>query len=171
MKKIVLGILLAFCWCTGTVNAQDIAAKTNLLYWSTTTPNLGLEFGVGKRATLNLTGAYNPWTLNKDTNKKIRHWLVMPEFRYWLCERFNGHFFGLHSGYAFYNISGVRVLFQDKSTKQHRYQGWATGAGITYGYSWLLGKRWNLEATVGLGYIYSKYDKYECATCGKFKQG
>lgn len=128
MKKIVLGILLAFCWCTGTVNAQDIAAKTNLLYWSTTTPNLGLEFGVGKRATLNLTGAYNPWTLNKDTNKKIRHWLVMPEFRYWLCERFNGH-----------------------------------------GYSWLLGKRWNLEATVGLGYIYSKYDKYECATCGKFK--
>lgn len=46
----------------------------------------------------------------------------MPEFRYWLCERYNGHFFGLHSGYVFYNISGVRVLFQDKSTKNHRYQ-------------------------------------------------
>ena len=83
----------------------------------------------------------------------------MPEFRYWLCERYNGHFFGLHSGYVFYNISGVRVLFQDKSTKNHRYQG----------YSWILGKRWNIEATIGLGYIYSNYDKYECATCGKFK--
>lgn len=32
-----------------------------------------------------------------------------------------------------------------------------------------LGKRWNLEATIGLGYIYTQYDKYECATCGKFK--
>ena len=169
MKKLILGVFLAVCWCTGTANAQDIAAKTNLLYWSSTTPNLSFEFGLGKRTTLDLTGAYNPWTLNKDSNKKIKHWLVMPEFRYWLCERYNGHFFGLHSGYVFYNISGVRVLFQDKSTKNHRYQGWATGAGLSYGYSWILGKRWNIEATIGLGYIYSNYDKYECATCGKFK--
>ena len=91
-------VFLAVCWCTGTANAQDIAAKTNLLYWSSTTPNLSFEFGLGKRTTLDLTGAYNPWTLNKDSNKKIKHWLVMPEFRYWLCERYNGHFFGLHSG-------------------------------------------------------------------------
>lgn len=61
--------------------------------------------------------------------------MVMPEFRYWLCERYNGHFFGLHSGYAFYNISGVRIPFQSKSTKDHRYQGWATGLGLSYGYS------------------------------------
>ena len=151
MKKLILGVFLAVCWCTGTANAQDIAAKTNLLYWSSTTPNLSFEFGLGKRTTLDLTGAYNPWTLNKDSNKKIKHWLVMPEFRYWLCERYNGHFFGLHSGYVFYNISGVRVLFQDKSTKNHRYQGWATGAGLSYGYSWILGKRWNIEATIGSG--------------------
>ena len=116
MKKLIFGVFLAVCWCTGTVKAQDIAVKTNLLYWSSTTPNLSLEFGLGKRTTLDLTGAYNPWTLNKDKNKKIKHWMVMPEFRYWLCERYNGHFFGLHSGYAFYNISGVRIPFQSKST-------------------------------------------------------
>ena len=127
MKKLILGVFLAVCWCIGTANAQDIAAKTNLLYWSSTTPNLSLEFGLGKRTTLNLTGAY-------------------------------------------YNISGVRVLFQDKSTKDHRYQGWVTGVGLSYGYSWILGKRWNLEATVGLGYVYTDYDKYECATCGEFKE-
>ena len=80
MKKLILGVFLAVCWCTGTANAQDIAAKTNLLYWSSTTPNLSFEFGLGKRTTLDLTGAYNPWTLNKDSNKKIKHWLVLPEF-------------------------------------------------------------------------------------------
>ena len=85
MKKLIFGVFLAVCWCTGTVKAQDIAVKTNLLYWSSTTPNLSLEFGLGKRTTLDLTGAYNPWTLNKDKNKKIKHWMVMPEFRYWLC--------------------------------------------------------------------------------------
>ena len=41
--------------------------------------------------------------------------------------------------------------------------------GISYGYSWILGKRWNIEATIGFGYAYSNYDKYDCATCGRFK--
>lgn len=48
-------------------------------------------------------------------------------------------------------------------------RGWATGIGISYGYTWILGKRWNLEANIGAGYIYTKYDKYECKTCGRFK--
>lgn len=169
MKKLILGIFLAVWWCGNHACAQDIAAKTNLLYWTTTTPNIGMEFGLGEQTTLELTGGYNPWTLDKEQNKKLKHWLVMPEFRYWLCERFNGHFFGIHTGYTFYNISGVRIPFQGKETADHRYQGWATGLGISYGYSWILGKRWNIEATIGFGYAYSNYDKYECATCGRFK--
>lgn len=61
------------------------------------------------------------------------------------------------------------IPFQGKETADHRYQGWATGLGISYGYSWILGKRWNIEATIGFGYAYSNYDKYDCATCGRFK--
>ena len=106
MKRLILGIFLVVWWCGNLVCAQDIAVKTNLLYWATSTPNIGFEFGLGKRTTLDLVGGYNPWTLNKDDNKKIKHWMVMPEFRYWLCERFNGHFFGIHTGFAEYNISG-----------------------------------------------------------------
>ena len=169
MKRLILGIFLVVWSCGNLVCAQDIAVKTNLLYWATSTPNIGFEFGLGKRTTLDLVGGYNPWTLNKDDNKKIKHWMVMPEFRYWLCERFNGHFFGIHTGFAEYNISGVRIPFQNKSTQEHRYEGWATGIGISYGYTWILGKRWNLEANIGAGYIYTKYDKYECKTCGRFK--
>lgn len=169
MKKLILGIFLFLWGGASTAKAQEIATKTNLLYWATSTPNLGLELGLGKQTTLELMGGYNPWTFNKDANKKIKHWLVMPEFRYWLCERFNGHFFGLHSGYAYYNIGGVRIPFMSKSTKEHRYQGWGTGVGISYGYSWIIGKRLNIEASIGLGYIYTNYDKYECATCGDHK--
>ncbi len=169
MRKLILAIFLATCWGMGTVRAQDFAVKTNVLYWATTNHNLGFEVGLGDHTTLELTGGYNPWTLDKGDNKKLKHWLVMPEFRYWLCERFNGHFFGIHSGYGFYNISDMRIPFRGKSTKDYRYQGWATGAGVAYGYSWLLGRRWNLEATIGVGYIYTSYDKYDCATCGQFR--
>ena len=147
MKRLILGIFLVVWWCGNLVCAQDIAVKTNLLYWATSTPNIGFEFGLGKRTTLDLVGGYNPWTLNKDDNKKIKHWMVMPEFRYWLCERFNGHFFGIHTGFAEYNISGVRIPFQNKSTQEHRYEGWATGIGISYGYTWILGKRISVPDT------------------------
>ena len=41
------------------------------------------------------------------------------------------------------------------------------GAGIAYGYTWILGKHWNLEAELGFGYSYTNYDTFECAGCGK----
>lgn len=90
--------------------------------------------------------------------------------RYWLCERFNGHFFGVHSGYAFYNLSGVRIPFRGKSTKDHRYQGWATGWAspmVITGY--LANGGTSRRISLGFGYVYTNYDKYDCATCGKFR--
>ena len=143
MRKILV-IAFLFCCSAGAAVAQQLGVKTNAVHWAA-------------------AGTH------KEENKKLKFWSVMPEFRYWLCERFNGHFFGLHTGYGEYNISRVRVPFLKKSMRDHRYQGWATGLGISYGYSWLLGKRWNLEATLGFGYVYTKFDRYECATCGEFR--
>ncbi len=169
MKKGLIAILMTLAFCSFRAEAQDIALKTNLLYGATTTLNLGAEVGLGNKTSLEIMGGYNPWDLNADGTKKIKHWMVMPEFRYWFCENFNGHFLGLHSGYAFYNISGVPILFQPKETQNHRYQGWATGAGLAYGYSLILGNRWNLEFSLGGGWIYTRYDKYDCGNCGSFK--
>ena len=143
------------------------AIKTNALYWATSTPNLGFEVALAKKLTLDVSGNYNPWKFSKD--RQIKHWLVQPELRYWLCERFNGHFFGLHAGYTEYNISNVRIPFRPASSKDHRYQGWGAGVGISYGYSWIIGRRWDLEATGGGGYVYTDYDKYDCVTCGTFR--
>ena len=84
------------CCSAGPAAAQRFGVKTNALHWATAgTLNAGLEAGLGKRTSLELTGDYNPWTLDRDENRKLKFWSVMPEFRYWLCERFNGHFFGL----------------------------------------------------------------------------
>ena len=48
----VLGILLCN---TGNSYAQKVAVKTNLLYDATTTMNLGLEIGLGKKWSLDLS--------------------------------------------------------------------------------------------------------------------
>lgn len=57
--------------------SQDFALKTNALYWAAITPNIGLEVALDDRFTLDISGAYNPWTFQDD--KKMRFWLVQPE--------------------------------------------------------------------------------------------
>lgn len=143
-----------------------LAVKTNALYWATVTPNLGVEFALSKKFTMDISGNYNPWKWSG--NKKFKHWLVQPELRYWLCDRFNGHFFGVHAFYAQFNMCGIKMF----DWEHKRYQGDLYGGGIAYGYHWILGKRWSLEGTIGVGYAHITYDKYRCETCGpKLKEG
>ena len=152
----------------GSAVAQKVAVKTNIPYWATTTPNLGFEFGLGARTTLDISGGYNFWTLNREANRKIKHFVVMPEVRWWLCERFNGHFFGVHGLGGEYNIAKVKLPFGlAKNGKDYRYDGSYVGGGVSYGYQWMLARKWSLEATVGVGYVRFNYDKYPCYDCGQ----
>ena len=53
-----------------------------------------------------------------------------------------------------------------KELKDKRYQGWAAGAGVVYGYAWPLHKHWNIEAALGIGWLYTRFDSYPCQVCG-----
>jgi hypothetical protein len=146
-----------------------VALKTNLLYAAgTLTPNLTVEFGTGLKTSLQLSASYNPWnrigTLEK--NDKLLHWVIRPEFRYWFCERFNGHFAGVHAFYNKYNISGKEIPFVGFK-KDFRYAGHAVGAGVNYGYHLLLDGRWGLEFSLGAGVAVMQYDRFECTLCSR----
>lgn len=146
MKKLLLLSILAVVGTTAF--AQKWAVTTNLAYWGTTTINLGTEVALGHHATLDVIGFYNPFEIDK---YKLNWWGVQPEVRWWPCERFNGHFFGVHGHYGDYDAGGWN---------SSRYDGWLAGAGLGYGYQWILGKRWNFEAEIGAGYAYLEYDRY-----------
>lgn len=152
----------------GQASAQNAAVKTNMLYWATATPNLALEFGLGKRTTLEVGGNYNPFTFND--NMKWKHWFVQPEFRLWNCQRFNRGFWGIHAIGGEFNVGNVDLPWGIADRlKTSRYEGWMIGGGISYGYDWYLGPRWNLEATIGAGYIYMDMKRYESRECGDFQ--
>ena len=92
----------------------------------------------------------------------------MPEYRYWFCESFNGWFVGAHLMGGEFNMSSVKLPFGlIPALEDHRYEGWYAGAGVTAGYQWVISRHWNLEASVGFGYDYIKFDKYKCGTCGE----
>ncbi len=148
--------------------AQRVAIKSNLLHDATLTPNLGAELAVGRKQTVQLSYGLNPWRFS--SGRQWRHWQLIPEYRWWPCSRFNGHFFGIHGTVGEFNMAKVDFTMPftgwpgDLDSK--RYEGWNAGGGITYGYSYILGRHWNIEAAIGVGYEYISYKKYPCKDCG-----
>lgn len=171
MKRKYLAILLlALAVLIPPTSARDFAVKTNLASDALANANIGAEMTVAPRWSADLTGDFNFWNLSHQ--RKWKHWLLQPEVRYWFCEAMGGHFVAAHLIGGEYNMGGLDMPFKFLGTDFHklrdsRFQGWMAGAGVAYGYSWLLGKHWNLEAEIGIGYVYSRYDRFECAGCGR----
>lgn len=170
MKRILLFSVLIVMGMIQGVRAQEVALRTNLLSDAFLNINFGMEVGLAPKWTIDLSGQFNGWTLSHD--RRWKHWAVQPEARYWFCDRFAGHFLGLHVHGGQYNIGGFDGIYRFLGTDARkladtRYQGWFVGAGVAYGYAWILGRHWNLEAEIGIGYSYTRYDRFKCAGCGK----
>lgn len=85
-------------------------------------PNLGVEVGLSKKLTVDIPFYYNPWKYSD--NKMLKLVMVQPELRYWLCDKFNGHFFGFHLMGGAYNTTGIDLPFSPfDDLKDFRYKG------------------------------------------------
>lgn len=139
-------LILALAFTSAT--AQRVAVKTNALYWATLSPNLGAEFRLSRHFTLNIEATANPFTVS---SYKLTNASIAPEVRYWLSGRPQaGHFFG-----------GMALLaVYDMKWDDTYHKGDAVGLGVTYGYSFVLSRRWSLETTIGLGALRYREKKY-----------
>ena len=152
MKKLFATMLLTgFCWLGA--SAQQVAVKTNLLYWAATTPNIGIDIAVGKHSTIGMTANYNPWTLG--TDNKIQHWFLRPEYRYWVTEKYTRLYFGVHAIGGEFEVGGFKFPFIGNriltGLPTHYYKGSFVGAGISIGYQFYVSPHWNIELSAGAG--------------------
>ena len=145
--------------------------KTNLLYaGAAMTPNLAIEFGLGRHISVELSAGYNgwhnlwdysntgpDWDLNNIYKTRLDHIFGKIEFRFWLRDRFKGHFFGISGFYTDYHVGDLYIplLFD----RQFDYNGYGMGASLSYGYSWRLSKIFALEFSLSGGYAMLEYDK------------
>ena len=166
---------------TTLTGSAKFALKTNLLYDATTTPNLGAELVLSRKSTINLVYGLNPWKFSskKHGQRYARHWVVMPEYRWWTCSALDGHFIGVHAMGGQFNAQNVDLPIPGgffggdrhsrniaREVRDSRYEGTYAGVGFTYGYQWPLSKHWNIEAEAGVGYNYIWYKQFNCGTCG-----
>ena len=87
----------------------QITVKTNVAMDAVAIPNLGVEVGLSKKLTLDVPMYYNPWKYSD--SKMLKLAMLQPELRYWLCDKFNGHFFGAHLMGGAYHTTGIDLPF------------------------------------------------------------
>ena len=107
-KQLCLLVLILLILLPVRSFGQQVALKTNLLFWGTTTPNAGVEIGLGRKFTADIWGAYNAWKF--PNNMRLNFYLAQPEIRYWFCRKFEGHFIGLHGHYGHFNIGQIPFI-------------------------------------------------------------
>lgn len=134
------------------------ALKTNLLAWAALTPNLGVEFYLGRDYTINhcsinLEANYTRFSF-KGGARTYRFWTISPEFRYYFTEdnSFTGHYLGLYVNVGEYSLM--------LSKKQKGKQGDYMGIGLSYGWIKPISKHFDLELGLAVGWINTKFDKF-----------
>ena len=128
--------------------AQRVAVKTNLAHWATASPNLGAELVLGRKVTLDFGVAVNPVSFGET---QTRAYLLSPEVRYWPGRLMAGHFVGVNASMGQYDLSW----------RGTNYNGDFFAAGLSYGYVFILGRRWNLEANIGVGWLRGRCKRWD----------
>lgn len=156
-----------------TSSRRGISLRTNLVYAASATPNIGLEIPVGKHVSLGLNAGLKPWPRwlawdwDKTLERKWRHFLIAPEFRFWPSGVYEKLFVGADLIYTHFNVGAVQFPFgMYPGVRDHRLQGDLYGLGVFAGWSWWLSAHWRLEAEAGVGAGYADALKYQCAYCG-----
>ncbi len=139
--------------------AQVCALKTNALMLAGLTPNFGVEIVTGEHTSFEFSafGHKDPYGL---TSRIVG---LQPEFRYW----FNGRpmireYVGIGALLASYDMT-FRQHIIGKKAKESPYQvndGDVAGLGLTGGYVFALGKRFNMELSGSFGVMYFRQKQY-----------
>ena len=119
--------------------AQRAAVTTDVLQWAAVSPNVGFEVAVSQHNAFVFSASVCP--VQVSDRLSVSHISISPEYRYWFKMPFYGHYAGADLLYSSYDISGS--LYQRAGN--------LLAACADYGYSFIIGRRWNIVPHAGAG--------------------
>lgn len=162
MKKLYL-ILISLIAAPLLGNAQQWSVGVNALDAANVgTISAEASVAASRHITVGASAKVNPWTFNKGdgaTLKQHRHQTYAVGMRWWPWNVYSGWWMGGKAQFQEYNWGG----FRSRETEE----GNAYGAGLSFGYTWMLHEHINLEAGAGVWGGYKTYTVYSCPKCGR----
>lgn len=131
-----------------------LAIESNLLYDAVVIPNIGMEVGIWKGLTIG--GNYqNIWLRNDAWTRWYRFEGFEASINYYINKEkrpFRKHHIGLYGQLVTWDftIDGRGYLAER----------WAYGGGFSYGYVLPIGRRFNLDLELGIGYLGGRMHEY-----------
>lgn len=136
---------------------RGLLLKTNLLYNTVAVPNIGFEVPVGTAWSVGVNWMYAWWSQGAK-HRFLRTYGGDVEVRRWFSsdrkgrKRMCGHHVGVYGQMFTYDVEwGGDGYLGDR---------WTWAAGFSYGYSLPVGKLFNIDFTLGVGYLQGDYMKY-----------
>lgn len=150
MRILLIFTIMLFTTLSVTrVCAQVFGITTNVIGLATGTINVGVDFKLGDHLSIEVPIYINPIVTG---NISLLNASLQPALKIWFYNVFVGHYLAISNLSAYYQIA-MRSDAVDK--------GWLTGGGLSYGYSFILSKRWSMNLEIGIGAYYAKYDNFK----------
>ncbi|MFV5699223.1 DUF3575 domain-containing protein [Flavobacterium sp. ZT3R17] len=153
MKKLLVIAILFF-----SIHSQSQTyVKVNALTALVAVPNIGIETSIGKKSTFQFDILVSPW---KSINGLPYEFLtIIPEYRYFFKEKYNGFYAGAHIGGSLYKVSkGIHSKFNQYEN------GFGYMIGATIGYQKKINNKFILDCFLGGGSHQGFYKGYYVGT-------
>lgn len=124
-------------------HAQRVSVSTDPLKWATASANIDLGIMIDAHWTIGCEVSFNPFD-EIYSDLKLTHVAISPEVKYWFQRPQYSHFIGLNPLYTIYDVA----------LGDHQYKGRMAALGVTYGYGFILSRKWSFVPTIGVGYGY-----------------
>lgn len=140
--------------CQADTLCPMVALKTNLLFDLALAPNVEAELPLTPQWSV-MGEAWFPWYVWHTNGRAYEVLTLGLEGRRWLGRReelppLQGHFIGVYGAWSKYDLEWSDV----------GDQGELWSFGLTYGHSWRLAERLNLEASLSIGYLWGTRHHY-----------
>lgn len=146
------------CDCENFINnLPTTAIYTNMLYDALLVPNIGIKFAIADRLTVGADWMYAWWNDSRhhyyriyggDLDVKWRIGALRPN------NPFAGHHIGLYASLTYFDLQRG-IDYKGVMSAKYNY-----AAGISYTYSLPIARHFNIDFSIGLGYMWGKIKRH-----------
>ena len=154
VKIFVSVFLLLNLLCIKAQSEKKLYAKGNALLLPIGMINLGLEYQLSEKYTLQADGFISPWKSFAGNHAQI--YMAHLEGRYYFNKAFDKWYVGANGGFGIFDLTKWNYSGTDKFQR-----GMAFMLGATVGYQLQWKEKWNVDFYLGGGTVQSLYHGYE----------
>ncbi|MGN0202874.1 MAG: DUF3575 domain-containing protein [Candidatus Cryptobacteroides sp.] len=160
-KKVISISVVLLLAMSLSARAQKVSIATNFVDWAFFgTINVNGELALNQHFSVEAGAKYNPWTFRKSSTTPIKNQQISASVgaKYWLWYVNTGWWMSAKLRFTDYTQTGL--IWQSLD------EGKSLGAGLALGYSYMLGKHFNIDLGLGLwGGRTFDYVSYHCVQC------